>query len=175
MAKVISVARQFMQGHPRAGEPTYFVEKILNSLGIKFWHDKYFDLLNELNPGKEKLVMQFYYSLDAIKVEKKPHTIRNGHRWKAGDMASVRVWSNKPYNSPQIIISPDIEIKRVFDFEVCEDYYFYVNGLPFSLPPSTVREIAENDGLSEQDFLDWFQKYPLLDGQIITWDEKIEY
>ena len=34
MAKVITVSRTFPDYHPKAGQPTYFVEQILNALGM---------------------------------------------------------------------------------------------------------------------------------------------
>ena len=32
MPKVRTLSRTFLKGHPRAGEPTYFMEKVYNSL-----------------------------------------------------------------------------------------------------------------------------------------------
>lgn len=31
--KVLTFSRQFPKGHPKAGHPTWFVEKVLNSIG----------------------------------------------------------------------------------------------------------------------------------------------
>ena len=36
MARIITFSRTFPAYHPKAGEPTYFVEMILNDLGIDF-------------------------------------------------------------------------------------------------------------------------------------------
>lgn len=174
MAKVITLARTFMKDHPRAGEPTYFVEKVLNSLGIEFWKDEYFDLLINLNPEKWQKVSKFFYSLNNQEVSEKPHTIRNGHRFKQGDMASLRVWSGKPYNSPQIIIAPDVEIKKVYDFEIRRHHTYgyapYINKCLIS--PDRIHEVSENDGLNYPDFQDWFKwGKQEFHGQIICWGE----
>jgi hypothetical protein len=76
--KVIIVSKVFPKKHPSAGYPTYFVQKILNSLLPK----KYKPITEIGNPPKH-------------------HTIRAGHRWKVGEMASIRVWTGLPYRSKQ--------------------------------------------------------------------------
>ncbi len=145
----------FPSYHPRAGEPTYFLEKILTSIG-----DENF---LSVNHGYEP----------------KHHTIRAGHRWKVGDKFSPRVWSGKPYQSKQIIIAPDIEVKKVWDFEIDECDVWAI-GLPNTQIKYTDEQqdamIAKNDGLTEQDLYWWFKgaKKPFI-GQIICWDDSIEY
>src|SRR3954464_12353234 len=110
MARVMTLSRQFPRGHLRAGKPTFFVEKILNSLG-------YAEFKKDLPPAVIDIINDFVI-LDG---QTKHHTIRAGHRWKAGDYLSPRVWSGKPYNSKQIIIGTDIEIKKVWDIVMfCE-------------------------------------------------------
>lgn len=55
--------------------------------------------------------------LDRSISDTKSHTIRSGHRWKTNEHFSPCVWSGKPYRIPQIIFTPDIEIKKIRDFE----------------------------------------------------------
>jgi hypothetical protein len=98
MSKVITFSRVFPKYHPKAGQPTYFVEKFLSSINYK-----YYDEDRQFNPR---------LSVDIF--EPKHHTIRNGNRWKVGDKFSPRVWSGKPYNSKQIILSDDVEIKQIY-------------------------------------------------------------
>lgn len=83
----------------------------------------------------------------------KHHTIRNGNRWKVGDKFSPRVWSGKPYASKQIAIAPDIEIKKIWDFEI-KDAEYYLNGKALSL--GDLKIVAENDGLTVDELECWF-------------------
>jgi hypothetical protein len=171
MAKVITFSRVFPAYHPKAGEPTYFMEKIWRGLPIPCCF-----------PNVDGSV------LDILEFDKEPdmvkhHTIRAGHRWKVGDWFSPRVWSGKPYHSKQIQFAPDIQIKKVFDFKIVlvEDgmlrsYEMQINGKL----RSTGMEVFTNDGLTYNDFCDWFKmdsakKDIHFDGQIICWNENIDY
>jgi hypothetical protein len=175
MSKVITFSRYFPAYHPRKGQPTEFVEKIWNSMpdidfekvGESNQHlpEPEFDLfLNELRPT------------DIMK----HHTIRAGNRWKAGDKFSPRVWSGKPYNSKQIIIAPDIEIKKVWPVEI----WIALGCIYIAMPTSDrthlmlpFRDVATNDGLSFVDMQYWFNVKPNkpFNGQIICWADHIEY
>lgn len=164
MSKVIMFSRVFPAHHPLAGAPTYFVEKLNKSfmqLGI-----------NEIY-----LLMQYQFNIDLnLKDEFKPkhHTIRAGHRFKVGDKFSPRVWSGKPYQSKQIIIAPDIEVKKTFDFHIRKHDYF-INHSPVNY--NQLKVVAANDGLSVDDFECWFnvKKGEVFAGQIICWNENINY
>jgi hypothetical protein len=141
------------------------VEKILQGLSLDKW-----DLEREFNP---RLSLDFF--------EPKYHTIRAGHRWKVGDKFSPRVWSGKPYQSKQIIIAPEIEVKKVWDFKIKKYLHdWYIDYADHSIcygyeQFSRLETIAKNDGLTRQDFFDWF-KYPShFEGQIICWNDQIEY
>lgn len=118
-------------------------------------------------------------------VEPKYHTIRAGKRFKVGDKFSPRVWGTDinpksgrsgPYQSKQIIIAPDIEIKNVWSVEVKRSilnnqFNFLINGK--RIFGSKLDIVARNDGLSLQDFDAWFEKPGKF--QIICWDAKINY
>ena len=111
-------------------------------------------------------------------VEPKYHTIRAGHRWKVGDYFSPRVWSKKAYHSPQIIIGPDIEVKKTWDIIIKPDDSLFINGQDCGMFISfnaIVEKLAKNDGLSTEDLLNWFPNKKEFDGQIICWNPKIEY
>lgn len=158
MSKVMTFSRTYPSYHPRKGEPTYFPEKILTSIGNE-------NFLS-VNHGYEP----------------KHHTIRAGHRWKVGDKFSPRVWSGVPYKSKQIIIAPDIEVKKVWEIRIdLLDQYECVYlvdklGYPIIVEEAT---LAKNDGLTEQDFYDWFDtprnRKEVFSGQIICWNENINY
>lgn len=155
MSKVITFSRVFPSYHPKAGQPTYFVEAIALSLtGIgETLFDDYHEMTVKLNP--------------------KHHTIRAGHRWKVGDKFCPRVWSGKPYRSPQRTIGPDIEIKMIQDIEVDGDGCIWIISDKDSEDSSVLETLAKNDGLTLPDLQAWFNK-PFT-GQIICWNENVEY
>lgn len=161
MSKVITFSTKFPSYHPRKGEPTLFVEKIYKSLYL-------------MKAVPEELYNVFDFSImnnDAI--SPKHHTIRAGKRWKVSDKFSPRIWSGKPYHSKQIIIAEDIEIKKVWDIEIDINGVIAINGF-YSEIEDDVEVISANDGLDPFDFMWWFNKLPF-NGQIICWNEQIEY
>lgn len=161
MARFITFSRTFPDYHPRAGEQTRFVEQVLNSL-----HDQgvYLDFAEIDAKLGWSLLDKFGL------IGRKHHTIRAGNRFKAGDWFSPRVWSGKPYRSKQIIIAPDIQVKKTWDFEV---YHRHNGKADLTFRFDNIPLVAKNDGLELVDFLHWFNK-PMT-GQIICWNDKIEY
>jgi hypothetical protein len=166
MARVITLSRQFLKGHPREGRPTYFVERAFSSLGI-----------SDNSYGGVPVNDAVWRTCNP-----KHHTIRFGRRWKDGDMASLRVWSGKPYASPQIAIAPDVRLRVVdiwVDYDNDRIYIhkgdtlgYLVNGC------DKLAILAANDGLSPQDFLDWFQvgkKNGVHTAQILIWGDVKDY
>lgn len=176
MSKVITFSRTFPAYHPKAGEPTRFIEKVYAGLA---------DILPEFeipNAANDHWDWHEYYNCSKPKF----HTIRAGDRWKVGDKFSPRVWSGKPYNSKQIIIAPDIEIKKIWEFEIenkGNHITYYLDGLDiFQYYPKenahvnsdTFHDLAKNDGLTQNDIVNWFGFKPFI-GQIICWNENVEY
>ena len=129
---VLTVSRTFPKTHKRAGEQTWFVEKI-NEAGM---------------PISDEPIMG-----------KKIHTIRaNYELWKkridevqkGNAIISIRYWSGKPYNSKQV--------------EICQLNRFSGIGLEEVIIPCMndidhIKQLAKNDGLSLEDFEEWFKKY----------------
>jgi len=164
MSKVITISRFFPKRHPRAGLCTFFVEKLIKSVmdNNDVWYQ--IDL-----SGKGVFDKDYYFADNCIP---KHHTIRSGHRWTVGDTFSPRVWSGKPYRSPQIVIAPDITIEQIWNFEVKTDGLFYLKGTQLDV---TSTDIPMNDGLDSDDFLDWFPNDKEFNGQIICWNKFITY
>jgi hypothetical protein len=166
MSRVITFSRTYPSYHPKAGQPTYFVEKIYKSILKPIDHVPITGIENSLS---------LFALADALP---KHHTIRAGHRWKIGDWFSPRVWSGIPYRSKQIQFASDIQVKKVWNFEVCrgkaicdDDIIFFLeNYIPST---SLYNEIAQNDGLTLDDLYGWFNK-PFR-GQVICWNENINY
>lgn len=207
MSKVLTFSRHFPAYHPKAGQPTGFIESIVNSGVIgcpEFDTGSSIDLL-KLNPNlKWQVVFEYaktWNTTIAAFGNGKHHTIRSGDRFKAGDWFSPRVWSGKPYQSKQIIIAPDIQVKKVWDFKLTtedddgENDWSYINFLGKQYTcygyggydDNLMVEIAKNDGLEIRDFYDWFigkgrtskqidnNESKIFTGQIICWNENINY
>jgi hypothetical protein len=170
MSKVRTFSREFPSYHPKAGQPTYFVEKIWNDIQLYATYK----LICDLNPlVPVDILWTFWKSIEGKIDEEKGHTIRAGNHFKVGDKFSPRIWSGRPYNSKQIIIAPDIEVVKVWDIEVvwrgdCQEFV-----MPSAQTKTTISEIAKNDGLELNDLLNWFNK-PIT-GQIISWSKTISY
>lgn len=169
MSGVITFSRVFPAYHPRKGQATYFVEKLCK--GFPEYS------ANDFTALKSRPTLGIF-DLMVLAIDKwadfapKSHTIRSGIRWKVGDKFSPRVWSGKPYTSKMITIAPDIEIKKIWEFEI-KGNSFYIDGYPIS--PDKLEYVAENDGLSRHDLQDWFQYPKPFKGQIICWNESINY
>lgn len=162
--KVLTFSRHFPKGHPRAGQPTHFVEKIEACLAdiIPGWEMSKSFTLHEWEP---------YYSCTMPK----HHTIRAGSRFKVGDMVSLRVWSGAPYRSKQVEFA-QVEVKKTWDIEI--NAYWWIGYR--IIEHDEVIALAKNDGLSYEDFIAWFAIHPkkkeqVFTGQIICWDESIGY
>jgi hypothetical protein len=95
-------------------------------------------------------------------------------------MASLRIWSGLPYRSKQIEFA-QVEVKKVWEIEIT-----IVNGaIGIKINGVTIKGmagpgIAKNDGLEWIDFVNWFNIHPkkkqqVFTGQIICWNDKIEY
>ena len=158
----LSVRRAFTEDHPRAGEPTYFVDRILkNGVG-------------------------FYEFLEWQKI----HTIRANYNYWAGIMEKVQrgeavielfYWSGSPYNSKrdgnkQIVFATldkdsgcgvqMLEFKNsIFNCQTVDGDYCY----------SEIDTIAANDGLSIEDFRAWFEGYDLTKPMAIIHFTKFRY
>lgn len=167
--RVITFSTKFPTTHPRKGQPTFFVEKIWQ--GMMALPLMVSEICNHDPLLEEHLKNHFTKSFDP-----KYHTIRAGKRWKEGDWFSPRIWSGKPYHSKQIPISIPLEIKRVWDFE-WHGMTQLINGVPIN--SLLLEDISFNDGLSVQDFKDWFNIHPKgkegFVGQILSWADEVNY
>ena len=167
MAKTILFSKYFPAYHPRAGEPTFFAEKI-----CKYLSSNGGDNAQKLT---KNLLRNNFGTSDRDSIFPKLHTIRNGHRWKENEYFSPRIWSGPPYASKQIRIAEDLRIKHLWDIMILPSMEVFINGQLFGFYGSPeVELLAQHDGLSNEDFQNWFSKLPF-DGQIICWDDHVEY
>lgn len=154
---VLILSGQFMKDHPRAGEPTYFKEKI--QLAV-------FD-------GEQPTIMS-----DSTAIMPKFHTIRAKYQEWVEKIAAVNrgeaflrvvTWAGEAYRSPwdnvcvltkedviavQPLIFPEMNIDNS---TVCGPQFpntTWYKGV-------TCAQLATNDGLSLDDFKAWFKSYDL--------------
>lgn len=176
---VIVFARKYPSYHSRKGELTNFPALILewyyknNSEGVSNMPvvKEMIEHLNGYNIDADVLDLfgkELKFNTQSVKY----HTIRKGNRWKEGMFFSPRCWSVEAYRSKQIILTPPIQIKKVYDFKISNGDFF-IDGK--KLGSLQAIDLAINDGLKYKDFLSWF-KYPKdFAGQIICWGENINY
>jgi hypothetical protein len=166
MAKFRTLSQKFLKGHPREGQPTYFVEKFLVSIGAEYESADYYHKLCALNPEADRdAILSFYMKLEGMgKIPPKPHTIRQGNHFKAGDLISIRAWLGTPYNSTPIKLWDDLEVVATYPYHIANNMHY----LNYSITALTSR-VAKNDGLSVDDFIAWFPSQ--FTGQVICWKE----
>lgn len=123
------ISRAFPKSHPRAGDPTNFVELILNGEKIhtiRANYDLWKKRIDEVNKGEAEI--------------------------------SVRTWSNKPYKSKQVEeyrLTQDsgCGIERISMHKPNEHQIVYdINAKNLAI----LDDIARNDGVSLDDFRRWF-------------------
>ena len=127
---VLTVSEFFPKTHIKGGLPTGFINSIINNT--------------------KKHTIRGNYDLWAKRFDKI-------NRCEA--CLSIRYWSGKPYNSPQIEVfkldkTDDIGIQKI----LFDDYLYscLIDGKRFSVSSEC---IAENDGLTPSDFEQWFKGY----------------
>lgn len=159
MAKIITFSRKYQKKHPKSGQATFFVEKILNALGEMYYMSEYLEKLIDLNKesldnGKltHKNIVDFYLSLDIPTHEIKIHTIRGNTRFKVNEEFQPAVWSGKPYCSPIIRFWDIVPIKHITEIEYYDCNLWFGNQV---LDDDTIKLLAANDGLTRDDFIDW--------------------
>jgi len=159
---VIMLAKTFPATHPRAGEPTRFDEKILD--GIK-----------KVEMGTEPSTWKI-------------HTIRHNYilwRNRMEEVAvgraflSLRQWSGRPYHSHQVELfklthENGVGLQHLIVFG--PDFFFETEGDSRErLKFGRTEDLAENDGLSINDFDRWFQKKDMGKSMAIIHFTKFRY
>lgn len=166
MSRVITFSTVFPSYHPRKGERTYFLEQVQGSL-----YNQGVDLSEFIKYPETHFANNWWDKTP------KNHTIRAGNRWKVGDKFSPRVWTGKPYQSKQYQFAPDIEIKKVWDFEMDLCGVYSIN--KFYADENQCELLAKNDGLTEEDLFWWFMKDfskpKEFQGQVVCWNESVNY
>jgi hypothetical protein len=168
--KVITFSRFFPKGHPKAGQETFFREKIWAGLADKQKGFKIPDAITDWDWYE-------YYNATP-----KFHTIRAGNRWKVGDEYSPRVWSGKPYASKQIEFALPIRIEKIWKIviEIEPSGAIIPTINDDEKNAAILGKLALNDGLDLIDFANWFNIHPknkiqTFTGQILCHNPEISY
>ena len=164
---VLTVSRYFPATHKRKSEPTCFVEKIL-SKQIPC------GLISKSEVERLYPFSMFVFNTDSPKI----HTIRSNYELWAKRIKevqdgkailSIRYWSGKPYNSPQVefcLLDKDSGCGvQKLEFDGLEDYNRIIK----------TTDLCENDGLSPEDFKEWFRKADLSKPMAIIHFTKFRY
>jgi hypothetical protein len=139
---VLTVSRTFPKTHKRSGEPTGFTEKIVCAVFC---------------PGD---------CSDCDFKSPKLHTIRSNYDlWakrineinEGKAILSIRYWSGKPYNSKQVELYK-LEKDSGIGIQPITFMWQYAH-IDYMIIP--IEQVATNDGLKFEDFVEWFKKYDL--------------
>lgn len=150
---VLTLSQHFPATHPRKGEPTGFADKIQEALN----YVKYFGI-EGMQPTKRAKIhtIRANYPLWAKRFEQ----INRGEA-----CLSIRQWTGKPYASKQVEIAcltkaDGIGIQKL-EFVSCYGIIgatVVIDGIDKFMSKIT---LAYNDGLTHNDWLDWFKDYDL--------------
>ena len=174
--RVLTFSRHYPATHTKKGELTKFPEKIWQGL---------FHPLSPRIIELSEFIRDYHYIFPTQESWKnqtpKLHTIRAGKRWKAGDWFSPRVWNGKPRQpgSKHVIIAPDMQLTRVAEITIDWEFNVCIDGVYLTYH----NELAANDGLTNEDFHDWFiphvkklKEGEVWIGQILIWSNyKLPY
>ena len=135
---VLILSKIFPATHPRKGEPTGFREKFLAAI---------------------KQLKGEWWKLHTIRANYELWAKRIAEVQRGEAVLSVRMWSGRPYMSKQIEIArltreDGIGIQGLGFINVwgCDRYVVDCYDAPLS-------QLAHNDGLPVDDWLDWFKGY----------------
>ena len=178
-----SVSRYFPKGHPKEGQPTYFVEKILNSL--------YFAGKVTLEEIKNLNIKDFDWKVFETCFPKL-HTCRAAldswikivRKVNSGEyVLELFYWSGKPYHKDengigQVVFATldkdsgcGVQELNFIAYNI-ERPCIFGNGYAATNHIST---LAKNDGLSLDDFKAWFKGYDLSQPMAIIQFTKFRY
>lgn len=143
---VLLVSRTFPKRHKMEGEPTFFVEKIFAALGFPYLNDENIKKFHTCRKS---------YELWAKRIKE----VQEGEA-----VLSLRYWSGKPYRSKQVefaVLDKDSGV-GVQKLIWTEDNSMNLRPRIYdSCEIIGEDELAKNDGLSIDDFKDWFKNYDL--------------
>lgn len=129
---VLTLSQQFMKGHPKAGLPTHFVEKLKAGIKchtIRSNYELWAKRAEQINAGKMEL--------------------------------SIRVWSGAPYRSQQVEVArlTKLGVQSVSMWYSTKADRPFIDVEGKRMGKYFAMELAANDGLDYNEWINWF--FPL--------------
>ena len=139
---ILMLSKRFPVNHPKAGQPTFFRDKILASV---FHNQEYWQKLHTIRAN---------YLL----WEKRIKEVREG---KA--ILSLRQWADKPYRSKtqeivRLTASDGVGI-QILEFDKDRDGMVSWNFFDIDGKYPSLEDVALNDGLTLEEWKAWFKGY----------------
>ena len=152
------LSKCFPVTHPRAGEPTFFRDKVLGAV------------LNNWNAWQKRHTIRANYTLWAKRIEE----VQRGLA-----IISLRQWSGKPYRSKTLEItrldySDNVGIQKLM-FDKDRDGMVSLNFFNIDGRYADIRDLAHNDGLTFDDWKAWFKDYDLTKPMAVIQFTKYRY
>jgi hypothetical protein len=159
---VITLSQRFLSKHSKAGQPTDFAHLFENGQYLK---------PDGLEVCRHKIhTIRAKYPLWKKRIDE----VANGEA-----LLSVRQWTGRPYHSPQVKLA-DLTAENGVGIQMLKFHsdkdgailwkYFDVNG---KFP--NIEDIARHDGLSYEDWKEWFKSYDLSEPLAIIHFTKFRY
>ena len=153
---VITLSKHFLANHKRAGEETHFKEKFLLGQGLTDYD----------TPSLAKIhTIRANYPL----WEKRIKEVQEGRA-----ALSVRQWTGKPYCSKQVEIAT-LTAENGVGVQKLEFYNNTLGLCHIGIVYQRKYELAHNDGLSFEDWEEWFKGYDLSEPMAIIHFTKFRY
>ena len=173
----LGVSRVFPKTHLKKGEATYFSQKIL--LALMREENKNLSI-NATTPQGERLSPKFHTIRANYPLwEKRMKKVQEGEA-----VIELFYWEDKPYNSKQVVFATlDKDSECGVQEVILNDKNNPFNSWAILINKNRINfndeiflsELAKNDGLSLQDFEDWFKGYDLAEPMAIIHFTKFRY
>ena len=139
---ILMLSKRFPVNHPKAGQPTFFRDKILASV---FHNQEYWQKLHTIRAN---------YLL----WEKRIKEVREGRA-----ILSIRQWADKPYRSKtqeivRLTASDGVGI-QILEFDKDRDGMVSWNFFDIDGKYPSLEDVAFNDGLTLEEWKAWFKDY----------------
>nr|DAD63784.1 MAG TPA: hypothetical protein [Caudoviricetes sp.] len=153
---VITLSKHFLANHKRAGEETHFKEKFLLGQGLTDYD----------TPSMAKIhTIRANYTL----WEKRIKEVQDGRA-----ALSIRQWTGKPYRSKQVEIAT-LTAENGVGVQKLEFYNNTLGLCHIGIVYQRKYELAHYDGLSFEDWEEWFKGYDLSKPMAIIHFTKFRY
>ena len=153
---VITLSKHFLANHKRAGEETHFKEKFLLGQGLTDYN----------TPSMAKIhTIRANYPL----WEKRIKEVQEGRA-----RLSIRQWTGKPYHSKQVEIAT-LTAENGVGLQKLEFYNNTLGLCHIGIVYQRKYELAQYDGLSFEDWEEWFKGYDLSKPMAIIHFTKFRY